>query len=248
VPTATAIAEDCGITLTGDAELCTKTWIYLGTSADALVLKASSTAGTCTLTYLEPGTTYYIRLSHAIGNRVIMSEEILTVKTLGQPIVAPTVTTTAGAGSITLQWNGENCTKTWIYLGTCAEDLQLLYACSGDSYTVTGLWGDTKYYIRLSHSISGKVVNSDTVLEVTTQAQPNLEVAAQLSGSDLVLDWNTEGDSSKYWITVVRDGKSWIYSTKETCYIVPDFDPATCTVSVRGINSTGTYDYAPVKL
>ena len=105
---------------------------------------------------------------------------------------------------------------------------------------------NTTYYIQMSHAVNGKVVMSDEILEVTTEEVLDLSVAAELSGSELTLKWNVNGNSYKYWVTVVRDGKSQVISTTNTTYTLTNFDPATCTVSIRGINSNGTYDYEPV--
>ena len=333
-PTATFTASDTCITLEWDPTDCEKTWIYTGSSKDDLTLMYGCTGGTYTINGLKPDTTYYIRLSHSISGKVVMSKDILTVKTQAsknpvkvtglkatkieqnaftvtwdaiegstkywvyvngtllfsttaptasvtkrtagtayevkvtarladntvmalskadaltvrtqeQEIVIPTATASVTGSDITLTWDAADCAKTWIYMGTSRSGMKLMYACTGGTYTVSNLKPDTTYYIQLSHSIGGKTVMSEAVLEVRT-APANLTVKAQLSGSELTLDWDANADSYKYWVMVVKDGKTLTYSTTNTEYTLTDFDPATCTVSIRGINTRGTYDYDAV--
>ena len=90
------------------------------------------------------------------------------------------------------------------------------------------------------------MVSSEQILEVTVHQRPNLAVNAQLTQNRLDLTWEANEGSYKYWVTVVRNGKTLIYSTTDRCFSIPDFDPATCRVSIRGINPNGTYDYDPI--
>jgi ABC-type uncharacterized transport system permease subunit len=213
-------------------------------------IAASTTGSTVTVTKRSADTAYVVKVTARLADNTVLAladAEGLEVRTKAR-VTAPTGSATAADSSITLSWDATGCTKTWIYLGTSADNMKLLTSSTSNTYTVTGLEPDTTYYIQLSHAMGGKVVMSDKILTAKTAAKIHLTVNAQLSGSDLALEWEANSGSYKYWITIVRDGKTQIFSTTDTFYTVTDFDPATCTVSIRGLNSKGTYDYDPVEV
>ena len=230
------------LTLSWDPiEGATKYWVYL----DGAVA-CSTTDATAALRKLKAGTAYEAKVTARLADGTVLAlsdAEAITVKTLKNEIVIPVATATVGENTVTLTWDAGGCTKAWIYLGTSEDSMELLTSNTQGTYTVTGLRANTQYYIQLSYAIGGKVYMSETVLAVRTQAGADLAVNARLSGSDLVLEWKANENSYKYWVTVVRNGVAQVVSTTATGYTVPDFDPATCTVSIRGINSKGTYDY-----
>ena len=237
-----AKVEETSFTVTWDAiEGATKYWVY----ADGTIVSGTA-ANTASITKRTPGTSYEVKVTARLADGTVLAlsdAEAITVKTLKNEIVIPVATATVGENTVTLTWDAGGCTKAWIYLGTSEDSMELLTSNTQGTYTVTGLRANTQYYIQLSYAIGGKVYMSETVLAVRTQAGADLAVNARLSGSDLVLEWKANENSYKYWVTVVRNGVTQVVSTTATGYTVPDFDPATCTVSIRGINSKGTYDY-----
>ncbi len=238
----TTNVEQTSFAVTWDAiEGATKYWVYI----DGAVL-SSTTTNSATVSNRTSGTSYRVQVIARLADNTVLAladADALTVKTQGQALTVPTTTVTAGPGSLTLKWDNTNCTKTWIYLGTTPDNLALLASCTADTYTAVGLESGTTYYVRMSHFMGGRTMVSDELLEATIQTQPDLTVKTQLNGSTLTLDWEANADSYKYWITVVKDGKTMVYSTKDTGFTLEGFDPATCTVSIRGIHSKGTYDY-----
>ena len=69
-----AVAGDNSISVTYSAEDCTKAWFYYGTSADDLVLYASSTNGTFLKENLKEAPVYYVQIAYWIDGKVVYDE------------------------------------------------------------------------------------------------------------------------------------------------------------------------------
>ena len=256
-PVFTATGKESSVVLTWDATGITKTWIYMGTSANDLKPTYSTTNGSYTVSNLDHNQTYYFQLAHSINGQMKMSENVQAVKPLAPPYPAKisglkagniqetsftltwdaipgiekyfiflngvTYTSTADAsvtvvnrkvdrvyevqvlasvggkmvqtlqdadvlsvktaqkqpqipvfsgsvlsGKVVLSWDTTDVTKTWIYMGTSADDLKPTYSTTNGSFTVSGLEANTTYYFKLYHNIGGKVVTSEQILEITT--------------------------------------------------------------------------------
>ena len=255
-PVFTATAKESSVVLSWDATGITKTWIYMGTSANDLKPTYSTTNGSYTVSNLDHNQTYYFQLAHNINGQMKMSENVQAVKPLAPPYPAKisglkagniqetsftltwdevpgidkyfiflngvtyTSTTEATAtvvnrkvnrsydvqvlasvggkmvqtlkdadvlsvktaqkqpqipvfsgsvlsGKVVLSWDTTDVTKTWIYMGTSADDLKPTYSTTSGSFTVSGLEANTTYYFKLYHNIGGKVVTSEQILEIT---------------------------------------------------------------------------------
>ncbi len=177
-------------------------------------------------------------------------------KTLSSVSVADVVTVTtddyelasgyeSGVYSITLDWDVEDCTKTWIYYGTSADDIKIYASSTANTYTIPNLESNTVYYVKLAHLIDGVIVEEE-VTEVSTLVDDTLIVTATEGEGALDLSWNAVGDTYKYWVTVESAEGTHIYSTTATQFTLTG-DFADCDITVKGIGSDGMVYYYPVE-
>lgn len=219
-----------------------KYWVYVDGK-----LYNSTTDTTLTVTKRSPGTDYQIAVTAKLedGTLLTLTEaEVLTART------RETARTTCVAGTdfINLTWDAQGADKTWIYIGTAEDQLNVVASAAGSSFTLKKLTADTVYYLRLAQLIDGKVVLSEEVLTVKTASDEVLRVDVRLEDGALTLDWQANGDSYKYWVILHFGDRTLTYSTADTEFRLSGFDFADCTVTVKGVNTLGVYDYGLIDL
>jgi hypothetical protein len=217
----------------------TKYWVYVNG-----VVYTSTVDTTLTVTNRKAGTEYSVAVVASLTDGTFLS-----YKNADEIIVetqAPETTAAGTASSITLTWNVPGCTKAWISYGTSADKLVVYDSSTTGTYTMKNLQPGTMYYFRLQYLVDGKIVQSEELIAIRTEDDPTaLALDAELNGDELVLNWKAYGDSYKYWIMI--NGKPY-YGTTDTTFTLSGLDFANCTISVRGCNSRGVYDYETIAL
>jgi hypothetical protein len=217
-----------------------KYWVYLNGS-----LYVSSVENAVTVTERPSGTTYQVTVRALLKDGTfVTTPEAITVQTR---VALSNESFSADVNSITLNWNVEGSTKTWIYFGTKSNHLVLYASSTTGTYTIPRLKPETQYYIQLAHLINGRIITEEDIYTVTTKSNELLNVQTRFTGNDLTISWLPNGESYKYWVTVTKGGVATTYSMTQTSYTIADFDPATDKVSVRGASNGYMYDYNPVK-
>lgn len=219
-----------------------KYWVYVNGK-----LYNSTTDTTLTITKRSPDTDYQIAVTAKLTDGTVLP------LAQAQTLIARTrenarTTCIAGTNFITLTWDAQGADKTWIYIGTSEDQLNVVASSAGSSFTLKKLAADTRYYIRLAQLVDGKVILSEEVLSVKTASDEVLRVTARLEGDALSLDWQANGDSYKYWVILRVDDRTLTYSMAETAFQLSGLDFSACTVTVKGVNTLGVYDYGPVDL
>ena len=228
-----------------------KYWVFING-----VPYCSATGNTVTVEGREAAATYSVAVTALLGDGTVLAladADVIEVTTEGYTV---SCTATVDAYSVSLDWEAEDCTKAWLYYGTDADNLKLYTSSTDGKFFKGGLTPNTTYYFQIAYfmgevkdgegmtTTQGQIVLGE-VFEITTENDDALNVT--LEGNTLT--WSAVEDSTKYWVTVSTGGKEYIYATTETAFTLSRFTAeqlADATVTVRGYNSSGVYNYNPV--
>lgn len=220
-----------------------KYWVYV----DGTVY-GSTTENSLVIQKRTADTEYSVAVTALLpGNRIYTLElaTAITVRTAPIPVHTPTLKGEGGQNSFALSWDMGEADKCWLYVGVSEDSMKLYASYTQGQCVVTNLEPNTEYYVKVLHRIDGQVVDLGDALTVKTLERVPLVVKAQRLDGELVLNWDVYGDSYKYWVLV--DGQAW-YSTTDTTFTLKNVDLEDHTVSVKGINSDGIYDYDPIEM
>jgi hypothetical protein len=197
-----------------------------------------------TVTNRKAETAYSVAVVALLTDGSLLS--VHNANVISAETLAPEATAESTDNSVTLNWNVPGCTKAWIAYGTSADHLVMYDSSTTGTYTMNNLQPGTMYYFRLHYLVDNKVVQSEELIVIRTEDNPEaFALDAQLNGDELVLNWKAYGDSYKYWIMV--NGMPY-YCTTDTTFTLSGLDFENCTISVRGCNSRGMYDYQTINL
>jgi hypothetical protein len=217
----------------------TKYWVYVNGIA-----YSSTTDIMLTVTNRKAETAYSVAVVALLTDGSLLS--VRNANVISAETLAPEATAESTDNSVTLNWNVPGCTKAWIAYGTSADHLVMYDSSTTGTYTMNNLQPGTMYYFRLYYLVDNKVVQSEELIVIRTEDNPEaFALDAQLNGDELVLNWKAYGDSYKYWIMV--NGMPY-YCTTDTTFTLSGLDFENCTISVRGCNSRGMYDYQTINL
>ena len=204
----------------------TRYWVYLNGK-----LYNSATGNSLAVINRKMETDYQVSVTALLADGTILDlaeADMVSVTTLGYAFNS---SYSASPNSITLSWDVDGCTKTWVYVGTSPEDMKIKGSSVGTAHTVVGLEENTTYYVKLTHLIDGKIVSSNEILEITTQARSFTSTYTARFDS-IGLTWNVEGAT-----------KSWIYFGTDPDNLKLTASSTTGSYTVKKLADGVTYYY-----
>jgi hypothetical protein len=191
-----------------------------------------------------PGTTYEVAVIAELEDGTMLSLENADVVTAQTTVYDYSYSFEADAYSVTMNWDGYDDTKVFIYYGTSADELVVYDHSTTGTYTMSGLTANTTYFYQLAFFVDGKLVQTSDVFEVTTANDDSLNVTAVTEGDNVVLSWNAN-DNTIFWIVVngeVYDG------TSESSYTLSAADAEGATILIKAFDGKKICDYNGIEL
>ena len=232
--------------------------LYIGTSANNMVLYKSGQGTSCSYS-LAANTTYYWKLIAYNGSGKSTQSPTWSFSTKASTVNAPTTPSSpspsSGAQNVgtsgTLKWScspndGGSTLSYDLYMGTSTSNMKLYKSGSGTSCNYSGLSGGTRYYWKLiAYNGSGKSTQSPIWNFTTTSGSATTTLAIPSSSTFKVSNITETGftaswgavSGAKYYDIKVR--------TESGTYDQPAFSQATAstTVNVTGLKSGTSYKF-----
>ncbi len=229
--TATATSDANSITISWSAPNAVKTWIHIGTTeANVKSYASTTTASTYTIKNRKPDTTYYYKLTHKVGDKVIEGASG-SIKTLCNDATESvyTATATSDAKSITINWTAPDAVKTWIHIGTTENNVKSYASTTtGNTYTIKNRTPDTTYYYKLIHKVGDLVVDGASGSIKTLSSEPEYTATATSDLNSITISW-TAPNATKTWIHIgtTEDNVKSYASTTASTYTIKNRTPDT---------------------
>lgn len=189
-----------------------------------------------------PNTEYTIYVLASFADKSMTKTADATKITARTKMYYFTSSAEATKDSITINWEAEGSTKTWIYFAT-GEVLNPYDYSTQNSYTISGLKPDTTYYYTLAHVIDGELVKTGSVYAVTTESDELLRVSQTWYNDRVVLDWQSAYGAVKYWVLVQTADGNITYGASDTTFTLYDFKATEYKISVIGADAQGKMIY-----
>ena len=201
--------------------VCVNGYVYNGTDETSMLVK-----------WRNPNNEYTVSVIALMDDgKTILSQAKADTITVHTDVYHHSIDKTEN--SITMSWDVEGCTKSWIAYGTSMDNLKVYDVTTADSYTLPRLQPDTVYYIQMTHVVNGVSVTVPAIQAVRTlKPEPKVEGLTQVAAtqSSFTLSWNALPDATSYWIYI--NGYAYT-STELTTVTISNRKPGTAyTVAV----------------
>ena len=194
-----------------------------------------------TITGLAQGAQYHVRIN-AIGSGSYTSSgygDVATVSKLGTPDI---VSTSAGVGEITVQWNPiEGATKYYLqYKTTDSATYTTVSVNNATSITITGLSYGSEYQIRLNAIGSGLTLSSGYgETAVVTVGVPKLSapeiVSTSWADDAITINWTPIDGASKYYLQYKEES--------QTSFTTLSVNKSLSSYTINGLTKDATYQF-----
>ena len=225
-------------------------WVYV----DGMVY--GCTTGTrMTVEGRRPGEVYSVAVIAQLKDAFLSLTKAETISVITEAYSFSS-TAQAGVHSVTINWEAKDGTRAWLLYGTSPDALTVYTSSEDGTFTKDQLKANTTYYFQVAYLIGdakpegglvttlGEVVYGD-VFQVTTGNDDRLNVTRE----GRKLTWNVVEGSTKYWVVVTIDGKTYTFTTLEPAYTIGFFTDGEldrATIVVKGLNCNGVFDYNPL--
>ena len=239
------------VTVSWNAVNDAKSYTVFYNTTNSINSATSVLAGTntsVTIRDLSYNKTYYtwVKASNNAGFSEASAVKSVKTGSLSKPATPTMNSISASGNTITVTWNKvSGATKYTVYYGTSTSTWGASSADAGDtdSYTITGLSYNKKYYVWVKATNSTGTSNASDNLSVTTDPQPSDPVAfsvthSQLSGSVLTL--NPEASINDYCTLSITSNTAWTASlTNNTSGFVGLVTADTNSATINSSTSAG---------
>lgn len=243
---ATASSGQVGLNWTATAGASSYN-VYRGTVSGSLSLLASSVATTAYLdTTVANGTTYFYTISANNGAESAQSSEVSV-----RPIASFSISslTAVSASSLSVSWGAAAGAATYdVRYGTSPGVYLTTVTGVTSPYTLTGLTGNTQYYvvIRANNAVGAGTSIQTSEMNVTTSTAAPTALAATATTSQIDLSWVAASGATNY--RVYRGTTSGSYSQIASGVSGTTYSDTTVAngtqyyYSVRSFNGTESVD------